>query len=178
VSYVVEYMPRDADLEHYFGWLVEELRSKKKDCERTIVYCQTIKQWALLYATFKGMLANDMYIGDADPKNVLIEMLHSCTPLSNKEHVLQSFSEEQGTLRVLIATIAFGMGVNCKAVTRVIHFGPSKNVENYTQETGRAGRDGSQSIAFVLYNGIMTRAMLKVTSSPTSRLISVEGKPY
>ena len=48
-----------------------------------------------------------------------------------------------------MATIAFGMGVDCKGVCRTIHFGPSKNIESYIQETGRAGRDGKQSVAFI-----------------------------
>ena len=60
-----------------------------------------------------------------------------------------------GTVRLLIATIAFGMGVDCKGVQRVVHYGPSKNVEAYVQETGRVGRDGSQSAAYILYNGIL-----------------------
>ncbi len=47
-----------------------------------------------------------------------------------------------GHIRVLICTVAFGMGVNCKSVRRVVHFGPSKSVELYVQESGRAGRDG------------------------------------
>ena len=57
-------------------------------------------------------------------------------------------------LQVLIATIAFGMGVNCKGVRRVIHFGPSKNIEQYVQESGRAGRDGEDSTCIILYNGL------------------------
>ena len=111
--------------------------------------------WRVICNTQRYAWEIYIYIGSGDPTNVLLEMLHSCTPLSNKEHILTSFAEEHGTIRVLIATIPFGMGVNCKGVTRVIHFGPSKNIESYTQETGRAGRDGSQSIAVVLYNGIM-----------------------
>lgn len=155
IAYAVEYMPTmDADLDHYFGWLGEELREKKELCDRTIIYCQTIKQCGLVYATLKGMLGKDIYV-DRDPKNVLLEMLHSCTPLANKENIVKSFAEERGVIRVLVATIAFGMGINCKAVRRVIHFGPSKNIESYTQETGRAGRDGAQAVAFVLYNGIL-----------------------
>ena len=95
-----------------------------------------------------------MYVG-SHASNCLIEMLHSCTPESKKQNVLKSFSDENGTIRLLIATIAFGMGVDCKAVKRVTHSGPSKNIESYAQETGRAGRDGSQSTAILLYNGIL-----------------------
>ena len=50
------------------------------------------------------------------------------------------------------------MGVNCSGVTRVIHFGPSKSVEAYMQESGRCGRNGEQSDALLLYNGINIRA--------------------
>ena len=42
-------------------------------------------------------------------------------------------SKEGGCVRVLICTIAFGMGVNCKGVKRGFHFGPSKSVEAYIQ---------------------------------------------
>lgn len=58
-------------------------------------------------------------------------------------------------LRVVICTTAFGMGVNCKEVRRVVHFGPSKNIEQYIQESGRAGRDGKQSVCIMLYNGML-----------------------
>ena len=47
------------------------------------------------------------------------------------------------------------MGVDCKGVHRIVHYGPSKNVEAYVQETGRAGRDGRQSHAYILYHGIL-----------------------
>ena len=47
------------------------------------------------------------------------------------------------------------MGVDCKGVYRTIHFGPSKNIESYIQETGWAGRDGKQSMAFLIYQGII-----------------------
>ena len=47
------------------------------------------------------------------------------------------------------------MGVNCKNVQSIIHFGPSKNIECYVQESGRAGRNGSQSTCIVLYHGML-----------------------
>lgn len=148
LTYVVECMSKDTDLEFYFGWLIDEC-----SCQRTIIYCQTIKQCGFVYRTIKGMLGQNLYAGNE--KNVLVEMLHSCTPAANKQNILHSFQSEGGSIRLLIATITFGMGVDCKGVHRIMHFGPSKTMEAYVQETGRAGRDGEQSIAYILYHEIL-----------------------
>ena len=147
LTYVVECMSKDTDLEFCFGWLIDELKIKKVSCQRTIIYCQTIKKCGVVYGTIKGMLGQNMY--------VLVEMLHSCTPVANKQNILDSFQSEGGSIRLLIATIAFGMGVDCKGVHRIVHYGPSKTMEAYVQETGRAGRDGEQSIAYILYHRIL-----------------------
>ena len=85
VTYIVQCMQKDTDHEFYFEWLVEELKLKGKLSERTIIYCQTIKQCRILYGMIKGMLGKDIYSGtDDDPRNALVEMLHSCTPSANK----------------------------------------------------------------------------------------------
>jgi superfamily II DNA helicase RecQ len=53
-------------------------------------------------------------------------MLNSCTAVSNKINMLDSFEKDDGCIKVLVAT--FGMGVDCKNVYRTIHFGPAKNI--------------------------------------------------
>ena len=115
------------------------------------MYCQTIKQCSIIYATIKGLLGKENMINvNGSP---LVEMFHSCTPEANKNSILESFQQEHGAVR--LATIAFGMDVDCKGVKTIIHYGPSKNLESYVQETGHVGRDRGESVAFLLYHGVL-----------------------
>lgn len=156
ISYVVQYMKKNANLAQYFAWIAQEVLAHGTEATRTIIYCQTIKQCAVIYSTIKSLLGENIHTNseNREPHKVVIEMLHSCTPASNKENILQSFQKEQGYIRILVATIAFGMGVDYKEVYRTIHFGPAKNVECYMQESGRAERDGKHSTAYLLYQGM------------------------
>ena len=151
ITYVVNYMPNESEVQDYLSWIAEEIKGGKT--KKTIVYCQTIKQCSLIYGLLKSMIGQCMC--NATSECPVLEMLHSCTPNANKEAVLQSFRKEDGPILVLVATIAFCMGVDCKGVHRTIHFGPLKNVEAFMQETGRAGRDGKPSISYLLYKGLL-----------------------
>ena len=99
------------------------------------------------------MLEDNIYLKrEHNPRARLVEMFHGGTPESVKKHIVMQFSDVNSCLRVLICTVAFGMGVNCRNINESIHFGAPKNIECYVQESGRIGRDGTVSVSRILYS--------------------------
>lgn len=79
-----------------------------------------------------------------------VDMYHAGMTLSARSNVQRDF--DQGKLSVLVATVAFGMGLDSRDVRGVIHFDIPFSVEAYSQEVGRAGRDGRTAACHLFVN--------------------------
>jgi DNA topoisomerase III len=99
-----------------------------------IVYVPTRKQAEALAADFAGQFPSAAYHAGLDARR--------------RARVQQDFLESK--LEVMVATIAFGMGIDKPDVRTVIHTALPGSLEGYYQEIGRAGRDGAQSRAILM----------------------------
>jgi ATP-dependent DNA helicase RecQ len=109
---------------------------------------------------------------------------HAGLSASIRRRVLRAFLADQ--VRVIVATSAFGMGIDKPNVRQVLHWGPPPTLEAYYQEAGRAGRDGAASECLVLWRredlswGNISPAMKHYVESRTNhraKILEYFGEP-
>jgi ATP-dependent DNA helicase RecQ len=146
---VVEYTSIEISIQP----LMKELKEKRTKMERTVIFCRRPIDCALLWVEFNKFLENDLTeppgYPDSIPELRLVDCYTGCTEDHVRATILKQFSKDS-CLRLVIATIAFGIGIDCPEIRQVIHFGIPQNVETYAQQTGRAGRDGKLSCCTML----------------------------
>ncbi len=123
--YVKKTSQKEADL--------EDLMKQAKGS--MIIYCATKKEVERLYQLFRSRFTIGYYHGGLEA--------------SQRRQLQQQFS--QNKLQFLIATNAFGMGIDKPDIRYVVHYDLPDSLENYVQEIGRAGRDQQASEAILLY---------------------------
>ncbi len=93
---------------------------------------------------------------------------------AERRRVQDAFSRDD--LRVVVATVAFGMGIDKPNVRFVVHYDLPKNIESYYQETGRSGRDGLPAEALLLFGWgdvAVARGLIEKGGNPEQRRIEL-----
>jgi ATP-dependent DNA helicase RecQ len=84
-------------------------------------------------------------------KKIKVRAYHAGMVGDERQAAQEAFASEQ--VDVIVATVAFGMGIDRSNVRFVLHTAMPKSLEHYQQETGRAGRDGLEAECVLLYSG-------------------------
>lgn len=129
-----------------FDWLVTLLRSRGINTPRMIIFFRQIKHISEVYEHLETSLGQDAYVnfnprGPNDDRNRLFDMFHLKTDEVVKESICDSYQDPKGSTRVVLCSTSFSMGLDVKGVDNIIHYGPANDLDDYLQETGRAGRD-------------------------------------
>lgn len=115
--------------------VLECLKEHQKECG--IIYCFSRKQVDSLFDSLKGL-------------GYSVSKYHAGLSDFDRKKNQDEFLKDE--IQIMIATVAFGMGINKSNVRFVINYDMPKSLEEYYQEIGRAGRDGLASHALLLYS--------------------------
>lgn len=124
--------------------ITDKLKKEDIGYPKTLLFCRTYNDCNLVYDELVRLLGPHITYPPGYPVVRAYRMVDPYTRGSTdecKEAVLKEFISDKTHLRIVVATSAFGMGIDCPDIGQVIHWGSPSLLEEFVQESGRAGRN-------------------------------------
>lgn len=144
----LELFTSSADRENlHYAVLYKETEEEKYNALRSLVEQKNCPTIVYVSRTRRTIQLAEKLTSDGFPAKPFNGKMEASEKIANQEAFIRN------DVKIIVATSAFGMGVDKKDVKLVVHYDISDSLENYVQEAGRAGRDQTlQAECFVLYN--------------------------
>ncbi|XP_052071379.1 uncharacterized protein LOC127709745 [Mytilus californianus] len=146
--------------------IAEQLYEQQSDFPLTVIYVENLESLGYYFRYLEYELKEKGYHGENITENRMFAQYHSDYPETMKQHIVKDLCQSKPILRLVLATVALGMGLNAPSIRRIIHCRPPTTLEKYMQEIGRAGRNGDNAEAIMYFNNSdLSKARAGLTSS-------------